>query len=1023
MKKLLFLLFLNSQLIFAAPSDDFVFKIQTDNPGSSNSLNFYFSFLEPGSEYLSDYSVDCEDDGIIDYTITLHGTFNLTCSYPVHGTYTIRIIDNRANHRGYGYFHVFAANKPDMEDIVQWGTHKWTYMANVFEDCTNMKVTATDVPDFSLLSSLNSMFRNADKANPDTTNWDVSTITNFGYMFSDTFSANPNTSNWDTSSATNMRHMFENTTQANPDVSNWNMANVHNTAFMFRNAISANPDVSSWDTSSLDFLPHMFDLALSANPDVSAWDTANFSNIDYLFRNALSANPDVSGWDTSGIDSFEGVFQGAANATPDVSQWNTDLVNNMAYMFDGAIRANPNMMQWNFSNISSCVGCLVPNAMQGIFNGVKLPTASYDNLLIQLNTQNSNTDIEFDAGNSNYCSPAAGGARLNLFTNKNWTISDAGQDCSSSLDALIMVVKTDNPGSSNNTQFTIPTYSSGINIGYNYAVDCDNDGNYEVLGASTSYTCQYASAGTYEVRIVDTAGDLTGFPRIYFNNSGDRLKLLDVKQWGRFKWTSMVKAFFGTENAVFTAQDTPDFSQVASFSNMFREAHLANPYTKNWDVSNAVNMHWMFYRAYNATPDTSNWDTSQVSLFDGMFYEAFSANPDTSTWQTANATDMGFMFYNAISANPDTSTWDITQVTNMANMFKFVTLPLANYDAMLSGFASQAVNNNINFHGGFSQYCNANPDRAALIANNSWTIFDGGQECTPVVPPYPVQTTSPADNTPNIKVTCADVDNIIKIYASDTGGGGATYNNTVIANYTCASAGVQYFDAPVVLDGDFQMTATQTRYGDESAHSTSNPLLIDTVTNAPTSIIVNPLYATNGTDVYINLTGLEANDVNVSIVGATCQALVLPPFGRFKCVGTVGVNGFDNSDTTITVTDSYGNVNNDAHYTLIIDNTPPADPTSITTTPMVAANGTTVTTVLEGVELDATVQIPGMTCSPTPADATGTVTCTGVVGQNGLDGVDTMIRIFDLAFNGNLNNFTGLVVTQTEEIFSNGFEN
>jgi len=510
-------------------------------------------------------------------------------------------------------------------------------------------------------------------------------------------------------------------------------------------------------------------------------------------------------------------------------------------------------------------------------------------------------------------------------------------------------------------------------------VDCDSDGTYEVLGASTDYTCNYATPGTYVVRITDTAQDLTGFPRIYFNNSGDKLKLLDVRQWGKLKWTSMSRAFFGTQNLLFTAQDPPDFSHLVTFSNMFREAHHANPPTSNWDVSNVINMHWMFYRAYNASPDTSNWDTSM----------------------------------------PDTASWDVTQVTTMANMFKYVTLSTDNYDTLLMGFATQAVNDNINFHGGYSQYCNALFDRADLIASHAWTITDGGQDCTPARPDFPVQNTSPTDNTPIITVSCAEAGNVIKIYATDNVGG-TIYNNTNIASYNCPSAGAHFFETSQLLDGFFSMTATETKYGDESEPSLSSNLIIDTMTNAPTSIVVNPEYAHDGSFVEIGLGGIEGG-ATVSIVGTTCT-LLPGNTGTHRCSGTVGVNGFDNSDTTITVTDLYGNVNTDAHYVLHIDNTPPPDPSSITTTPLVASNGTTVTTVLEGIELDATVQIVGMTCVPTPADASGTVTCTGVVGQNGLDGTDTIIRIIDLALNGNLNNETGLIVIPDDLIFSSGFE-
>ena len=57
-------------------------------------------------------------------------------------------------------------------------------------------------------------------------------------------------------------------------------------------------------------------------------------------------------------------------------------------------------------------------------------------------------------------------------------------------DDFVITVKTDNPGTSADTQFTIPTTGGG----YNYNVDCDNDGTDEVTGATGNYTCDYGSA-------------------------------------------------------------------------------------------------------------------------------------------------------------------------------------------------------------------------------------------------------------------------------------------------------------------------------------------------------------------------------------------------------------------------------------------------------------------------------------------------------------------------------------------------
>src|SRR5262245_31559202 len=99
-------------------------------------------------------------------------------------------------------------------------------------------------------------------------------------------------------------------------------------------------------------------------------------------------------------------------------------------------------------------------------------------------------------------------------------------------DDFVITVKTDNAGSSTSTQFTIPTEGGG----YDYNVDCDNNGSNDATAQTGSYTCVYGAAGTYTVRIKDNTGLKTGFPRIRFANGGDKLKLLTIEQWGTGKW-------------------------------------------------------------------------------------------------------------------------------------------------------------------------------------------------------------------------------------------------------------------------------------------------------------------------------------------------------------------------------------------------------------------------------------------------------------------------------------------------------
>ena len=67
-----------------------------------------------------------------------------------------------------------------------------------------MLVTATDVPNLSLVTSMYSMFRDATSANPDTKNWDVSSVTDMRYMFIDS-----------NLSAENLTACYENWSQLN----------------------------------------------------------------------------------------------------------------------------------------------------------------------------------------------------------------------------------------------------------------------------------------------------------------------------------------------------------------------------------------------------------------------------------------------------------------------------------------------------------------------------------------------------------------------------------------------------------------------------------------------------------------------------------------------------------------------------------------------------------------------------------------------------------------------------------------
>ena len=104
---------------------------------------------------------------------------------------------------------------------------------------------------------------------------------------------------------------------------------------------------------------------------------------------------------------------------------------------------------------------------------------------------------------------------------------------------FITTWNTENTGTSNNDQITIP----GTGGGYNYELYWVNTASSTQTGTTTvttdSHTITFPEPGIYEVQASGT------FPRIYFNNSGDKDKILTVEQWGGIAWTSMAFAFKG----------------------------------------------------------------------------------------------------------------------------------------------------------------------------------------------------------------------------------------------------------------------------------------------------------------------------------------------------------------------------------------------------------------------------------------------------------------------------------------------
>ena len=310
---------------------------------------------------------------------------------------------------------------------------------------------------------------------------------------------------------------------------------------------------------------------------------------------------------------------------------------------------------------------------------------------------------------------------------------------------FVFTIDTENTssGSSLNTQFMMPLVSGGS---YNATVNW-GDGSSDTI---TSYNQQevthtYSSAGQYEVSI---EGTLQGWQ---FNASGDKLKMLDVKQWGVLDLSTSA-AFRGCTNLDSSATDAPtvsttsfntmlrgctnfngaignwDISTVTRIDQCFYECSTFNQPLNNWNVSNVINFYRTFFKAISYDKDLNSWDTSNVEDMQQMFYDCSQFNGDIYSWDTTNVENIQQMFYNCDLFDQSLAAWLIPNVSNFTNFMQNATgLSTSNYDATLIAWAAGVVDNDVSINFGGSQFTeSAYASRFSLIEDSGWTIVDGG---------------------------------------------------------------------------------------------------------------------------------------------------------------------------------------------------------------------------------------------------------------------------------------------------------
>ena len=310
------------------------------------------------------------------------------------------------------------------------------------------------------------------------------------------------------------------------------------------------------------------------------------------------------------------------------------------------------------------------------------------------------------------------------------------------INAFTFTVDTTKAGSAS-THFIVPTEAGGT---YNANIDW-GDSSQDIgitTYDNTAWDHTYASEGIYTIKIW---GDFNGWR---FNNTGDKLKIKDISQWGGLLLGNSNGYFYGCNNLTISALDVPDTSAITNFSQAWLSCTSLTSFPLI-DTSNGITFSNCWYNC-NSLTSFPLIDTSSATSFSNCwrFCSALTSFPTLDTTTVTNFTHAwssctsltSFPLINTSSGTNFERAWlsctsltsfpalDFRAMTNGISCFSGTNIGTTSYDAILVATETNNSNSGVNFHGGNALYTKATSAaataRAALIADHTWVITDGG---------------------------------------------------------------------------------------------------------------------------------------------------------------------------------------------------------------------------------------------------------------------------------------------------------
>ena len=297
--------------------------------------------------------------------------------------------------------------------------------------------------------------------------------------------------------------------------------------------------------------------------------------------------------------------------------------------------------------------------------------------------------------------------------------------------------------------FTIPTKNTET---YLYDVDW-GDGNQD-LAQTGNKLHTYGAAGSYQITITGT------FPKFFFNNTGDKLLLTSIDQWGNVGYAlgaatatadqGQYGAFNGCANLTSLADDCGWMNSILSAYQMFSGCTGLTVLPTALTLDALYNGALMFPSATGLL-NINNLTLTNLAYASSMFQnENFTSLP--SAMVLDNLIDGSNMFLNGDLTSLPTgmvlgnltlgvsmflncnftevpSGMTLGSLTNGTNMFNGVTLTTASYDTLLNNMVNNTPASTVTFNAGAStKYTAGNVDSGTTDgATTAFKLIDSTQ--------------------------------------------------------------------------------------------------------------------------------------------------------------------------------------------------------------------------------------------------------------------------------------------------------